>query len=171
MTRQMTEHPHAVPLPRWLMHSCRAMALAGGGVLLAVMAMVCFSVARRALTGAPVTGDFELVEAGTAIAVFCFLPWCQATAGNVLVDFVTARLPDRATHLLDAAGDALWLGASALIGWRLWLGAGDFLAYWEQSMVLRLPLWWGFTVILPAMALLCLTCLFTMTAHLRKAAA
>lgn len=167
----LTEHPSAVALPRWLMALCRFFALAGGAMLLAVMAMVCFSVARRAITGAPVTGDFELVEAGTAIAVFCFLPWCQATGGNVLVDFITARSGPRITHLLEAVGDALWLLAAGLIAWRLWFGATDFYRYAEQSMVLRLPLWWGFTVILPALALLCITCLFTIIGHLREARA
>ena len=45
------------------------------------------SIVGRALSGlglglGPVPGDFELVEAGTALAVFCFLPWCHLKAAT-----------------------------------------------------------------------------------------
>ena len=43
--------------------------------------------------------------------------------------------------------------------------------YGEQSMVLRIPVWWSFIVILPAMALLVATCAATMIGHLGKARA
>jgi hypothetical protein len=39
--------------------------------------------------------------------------------------------------------------------------------YNEQTMVLRLPVWWSFFVVLPAMALLVATCAATLAGHLR----
>ena len=52
-----------------------------GAFMLAVLATVTVvSIGGRALSFAglgPVPGDFELVEAGAALAVFCFLPWAH----------------------------------------------------------------------------------------------
>ena len=56
----------------------RLMAWFGAAVLTALAALTVASIAGRALSGfglGPVPGDFELVEAGTALAVFAFLPW------------------------------------------------------------------------------------------------
>ena len=55
--------------------------------------------------------------------------------------------------------------------WRLVLGGMELREYGEQSMVLRLPVWWGFVVIVPAMGLLVLTCAATLVGHLRRARA
>ena len=41
----------------------------------------------------PINGDFELVQMATAIAVFSFLPYCQARRGNIVVDTFTSWLP------------------------------------------------------------------------------
>ena len=41
----------------------------------------------------PINGDFEMVQMATAIAVFSFLPYCQARRGNIVVDTFTSWLP------------------------------------------------------------------------------
>ena len=167
----LTEHPHPVPVPGWLVALCRWFAVIGGLVLLGMMIMTVVSVTRRTLFGAPIPGDFEMVELGSAIAVFCFLPWCQITGGNVLVDFFTMKSGPRTNHLLEALGDLVYLLVGALILWRMIPGAMEFHDYGEQTMVLRIPIWWAFTVILPAMALLIVTIFFTLAGHLKEARA
>lgn len=171
MSEDLTEHAHPVPLPGWLAALCRGFAGIGGLVLLAMMLMTVISVTRRTLLGAPIPGDFELVEIGSAIAIFCFLPWCQSTGGNVLVDFFTQRAAPRTNHLLEAVGDLLYLLIAALLMWRMVHGGMEMREYGEQSMVLRIPVWWSFLIIIPAMALLVATCAATMIGHLRKARA
>ncbi|MAN56433.1 MAG: TRAP transporter small permease [Paracoccus sp. (in: a-proteobacteria)] len=171
MSDDPTERPHPVPLPRWLSALCRWFAALGGITLLAMMLMTVISVTRRSLLGAPIPGDFELVEIGSAIAIFCFLPWCQSTGGNVLVDFFTQNASPRLNHRLEALGDLLYLLIAALLFWRMIPGGLEMRQYGEQSMVLRIPVWWSFIVILPAMALLVATCAATMIGHLGKARA
>ncbi|SET28808.1 TRAP transporter small permease [Paracoccus homiensis] len=171
MSEDLTEHAHPVLLPGWLAALCRGFAGIGGLVLLAMMLMTVISVTRRTLLGAPIPGDFELVEIGSAIAIFCFLPWCQSTGGNVLVDFFTQRAAPRTNHLLEAVGDLLYLLIAALLMWRMVHGGMEMREYGEQSMVLRIPVWWSFLIIIPAMALLVATCAATMIGHLRKARA
>lgn len=169
MAEQLTEHAHPVPLPGWLSALCRLFAGIGGVVLLAMMLMTVVSVTRRSLLGAPIAGDFELVEIGSAIAIFCFLPWCQSVGGNVLVDFFTQKASPRTNHLMEAVGDLLYLLIAALLLWRLWHGGAEMRQYGEQSMVLRIPVWWSFTIIIPAMGLLVATCAATMMGHLKMA--
>lgn len=167
----LTEHALPVPVPGWIAALCRFFAAIGGLVLLAMMLMTVGSVLRRTVLGAPIPGDFELVELGSAVAIFCFLPWCQVTGGNVLVDFFTSKSSPRRNHLLEAAGDLLYLLIAALLAWRLFHGGAEMRAYGEQTMVLRIPMWWTFPIILPAMLLLVATCAATMAGHLRKARA
>ncbi|MFV0299823.1 MAG: TRAP transporter small permease [Paracoccus sp. (in: a-proteobacteria)] len=171
MTEQLTEHAHPVPVPGWLSALCRLFAGIGGLTLLAMMLMTVASVTLRGVMGKPISGDFELVEMGSAIAIFCFLPWCQVSGGNVLVDFFTQKTGPRVNHRLEAIGDLLYLAIAALLLWRMWHGAVEMRAYGEQSMVLRLPIWISFIVIVPAMALLVATCAATLAGHLKLARA
>ncbi|MCZ4260647.1 TRAP transporter small permease [Limimaricola sp. G21655-S1] len=154
-------------LPGWLMRLVRVFAGIGGAALVAIMLVTVASVTLRGLLGRPIPGDYELVELGSAIAIFCFLPWCQATGGNVVVDFFTQGVGPRATRALDALGDLIWLLIAALLLWRLTLGGIEMHEYDEQTMVLRLPVWWSFFIVLPAMTLLVATCAATLIAHLR----
>ncbi len=126
-----------------------ASALAGGAVLLALVAMTTASVAGRALVFAglgPVPGDFELVEAGLAFAVIAFLPWCQINDGHARVDLVAARLPARARAALRIASDLVLLAAAIVIAWRLGLGLVDQLAFPQTTLILQFPLWWPYLV-------------------------
>lgn len=171
MIEQTTVPAGRVPLPVWLAALTRFFAGIGGVTLLAMMLMTVASVTLRGVTGKPISGDFELVEMGSAIAIFCFLPWCQATGGNVLVDFFTQKTGPRVNHLLEAAGDLLYLLIAALLTWRLWHGAVEMRHYGEQTMVLRLPIWTSFIVIMPAMVLLSVTCAATSWGHMKAARA
>lgn len=168
-TDSPTEHAHRVPVPNWIAVLARVFAGLGGVTLLAMMLVIVASVTLRGILGRPIPGDFELVEIGSAIAIFCFLPWCQISGGNVLVDFFTQKTGARMNHLLEALGDLIYLLVAALLLWRLIHGGMEMRLYGEQSMVLRVPIWWSFIVILPAMALLTLSCAATMVGHLRAA--
>ena len=49
-----------------------------------------------------VRGSYEILEAGIAFAIFCFLPICQFHGAHASVDLFTARLPRRAALALAA---------------------------------------------------------------------
>lgn len=117
-------------ISRWL-------AYFGGVMLAAVAVMTVVSIIGRALTGfgfGPIKGDFEMVEAGVAIAVFAFLPWCQLKRGHVTVDVFIARLPLRLQAALGFVGDTLLTLAGFVILWRLWLGFGEKFPYGPESL-------------------------------------
>ena len=135
-----------------------ALALAGGAVLLALVALVVASVAgrelaeaSRALLGARVLGqipgDYELLEAGAAFAVFAFLPICQLRGGHATVDVFTSRFPDGAQRWLAAFWEAALAAAIVLITWRLYEGMAGKLprgAWVETTFILQFPVWWAY---------------------------
>ena len=146
-----------------------ALALTGGLVLTALMLMSIASIAGRWVFSRPLPGDFELVEIGSGLAIFLFLPACQLRGANVIVDFFTTGLGRRGQAWLDASGALLYTAVAALFAWRLVFGGIDYLSYGERTMVLGLPLWWSFTLIIPATIWLALVAAYTTLRHVRAA--
>ncbi|WBU56663.1 TRAP transporter small permease [Paracoccus sediminicola] len=171
MSEEVTETPLDVSLPAWLVMLCRIVAGIGGLVLMAAMLMTVISVTLRTVAGAPIPGDFEMVELGSAVVIACFLPWCQVSRGNVLVDFFTSRAGARTNHLLEAFGDLLYLLIGILLIWRMYHGVTELYGYNEQTMVLRLPVWPSAALMVPAFLLLIVTTFYTMIGHLKAARA
>ncbi|MCW5660602.1 MAG: TRAP transporter small permease [Burkholderiaceae bacterium] len=123
------------------------MAWIGALVLALLAAMSVLSIIGRALSGlglGPVPGDFELVEAGTALAVFCFLPWAHLKRGHAVVDLLWRAYPAPLRRVLDVASDALMFGAWALLIWRMGVAMLDYRANGEVTFILQFPVWWGY---------------------------
>lgn len=121
---------------RVLTRIARALAYFGGVILAGIALMTVASITGRALVWAglgPITGDFELVEAGCAIAVFAFLPWCQLNRGHVTVDIFVQNLPSRVFAILGFIGDILVALAAIVIGWRFYLGFGEKYPYGSET--------------------------------------
>ena len=112
------------------------------------------SVLGRKFFGGAITGDFEIVEIGCAVAVSLFLPYCQLNKGNVIVDFFTLKAPPALRRWLDAAGCVLLTLVALLMTWRLGAGGLSLYSSNDQTMVLQVGTWWAFLVIVPSMALL-----------------
>lgn len=84
----------------------RVSAWFGGFVLTAIAAMSVVSSIGRAFTPlglGSVLGDFEPVEAGTALTVFCFLPGCQLMRGHAMVDLFWHSYPPAMRRLLGTS--------------------------------------------------------------------
>lgn len=156
------------PLGRVVLLVCRAVALAGGLVLVAVAAMSAASVLSRWLLGRSLMGDFELVQLGCAIAVASFLPYCQMRRGHVIVDFFTVNLERRSRAWLDALGALLLAACAALVAWRMGLGLANARASGESSMLLGVPIWLAYVPMVPSFALLALAGCYTAWADFRR---
>lgn len=139
-----------------------AWALAGGLVLLALVAINVWSVAAGALFGTPFPGDFELVEMGTAIAVFAFLPYGQLRGANVTADIFTMRAPPRAVAVFRSTAALAAVACSLVLLWRMTAGLGDHLRYRETTTILEIPHWIAFVPILASLALLALAATVTL---------
>ncbi|WP_397535233.1 TRAP transporter small permease [Roseateles sp.] len=137
----------------WLRLLCDLNAAIGGTVLLAMAGMTVVSVIGRAFFAHPILGDVELVQLGCAVVVSSFLPYTQLHKANIIVDFFTQKASARSQRLMDALGCALYTLVMALIVWRVAVGAIDMRAAGERSMLMDLPLWWPYVLMLPGFAL------------------
>ena len=165
----------------------RAMALAGGLVLVALVAMTCASILGRWLNGVghghwveplapladalkalgPVRGDFELVEAGVAFAVMAFLPWCQLTRAHASVDILTRALPGRVERLLALLWEVVFAAVIVIITWRLWVGMEAKARYGETTFMLQMPVWWGYAATFAASLVAALVALYAVWTRVR----
>jgi len=76
----------------------RYFAIFGGFVLVVAALISIFSIFGRIVFSLPIIGDFELVEIACAVAISSFLPLCHLKNGNVIVDFITAKLSRKKTE-------------------------------------------------------------------------
>jgi TRAP-type C4-dicarboxylate transport system permease small subunit len=128
-----------------------AIAVLGGLLSIAVAILVVASVIGRRFFNAPINGDFELVQMGTAISVFAFLPYCQARRGNIVVDTFLNRLPARAIRGVDALWDLVYAGMMGLLSASLITGALEHFRTAQTTMLLQIPVW-------PALAICAALC-------------
>lgn len=149
------------PLGRVLYATAVAGAVLGGLLLSLLAGLTVVSIIGRNAFGAAVPGDFELVEMGCAVAAFAFLPYCQMVRGNAVVDIFTAGTGPRTRAALDGAGSLLYAAIAGLLTWRLALGGLELARYGETTMVLRVPLWWGFAPAVASLGFLTLVCAYT----------
>ncbi|MEY8838879.1 TRAP transporter small permease [Cribrihabitans sp. XS_ASV171] len=152
-----------------MMGLARTLAIIGGLVLSALIVLTCISIAGRLLNGAfhgsfmqglapgfsqwmldlgvgPVNGDFELVEAGVAFAIFCFLPLCQITAGHASVDILVNSFPKGVNRFLRMVIETVFALVLCLIAWRLFSGMLSKLEYGETTLLLEFPIWWAYAL-------------------------
>ncbi|MET0575815.1 MAG: TRAP transporter small permease [Mesorhizobium sp.] len=151
-------------LPQFVERLAQTLAIIGGIVLGVIITLTVVSVAGRAFVWAglgPIPGDFELVEALTGFAVFCFLPYCQLKRGHAIIDVLTKAMGPRLVRLIDALAEILMAFALALIAWRLTLGALDKFGNHETTFIREMPVWVLYGIcVLPAWIAV-LTALFT----------
>ena len=144
----------------------RTLAYFGGLILILIAAMTVVSTVGRAFVWlqiglGPIPGDFELVEAGTAVAVFCFMSWCQINQGHVSVDILADYIPQKANKTLVLIGNIFVFLLAFIIAWRLWMGFGEQVTWFDQSVrdvlgfgykpftnnttyILGMPLWYSY---------------------------
>jgi TRAP-type C4-dicarboxylate transport system permease small subunit len=149
---------------------CRALALAGGLVLIAMTLMSLVSIVGRAVFAHPLPGDYELVQLGCAVSVAAFLPFCQMRGGHVLVDFFTANARFAVRAALDALGAVLLGIAATVITWRLAVGASSLQEANDQTTILAIPTWWAVALMVPSFALLAAAGFYTAWRHWRSRA-
>jgi len=92
----------------------------------------------------PVKGDFELVEAGIAFAIFAFLPLCQLHGGHATVDVFTSYLPGRINRVLVTFWEVILTAVIVLISWRLFAGLQGKFGNGEITYILQFPVWYAY---------------------------
>jgi TRAP-type C4-dicarboxylate transport system permease small subunit len=142
----------------------RITALVGGALLLIAIVLTIVSVAGRYTIGKPVPGDYELVEIICGIAVFLFFPFTHAIGSNISAEFFTSGLPPRANRFLDVIHDIVFFLLGILLTWRMWHAFTEKMASGETSILLGVPLWWGYGIGMLMLGFLTLVCVLRILA-------
>jgi TRAP-type C4-dicarboxylate transport system permease small subunit len=145
-----------------LLATAKALAIFGGALCCLMALLVSVSVTGRYLFAAPIPGDYDMVAIITGCAVFAFLPYCQITRSNVVVDFFTTGMAARPRALLDAVGSLLYLLVAILLAWRLYFGGTEFYASGEVLASFNFYRWWTIPFSLLCMALLIVVIAYTL---------
>ena len=132
----------------------RYFAIFGGFILLFAALISIFSIFGRVVFSSPILGDFELVEIACAVAIGSFLPLCHLKNGNVIVDFITAKLSKNKINLLDSISSLIFAVVALFFSSRMILGAKDMYIYQEETMLLAFPIWLPFLPVIASFFLL-----------------
>ncbi len=154
------DHLRSSGIGRVLHVLCDICAVIGGVVLIAMAAMTVFSVAGRTFFNSPILGDIELVQLGLAVCVATFLPYTQFRNANIIVDFFTTKASESSQRRMDALGAFLYACCTALIAWRVYAGAVMSYENQEASMLMNLPLWIPYALMVPGFILCTLVGLY-----------
>ena len=139
----------------------RYFAIFGGFILLFAALISIFSIFGRVVFSSPILGDFELVEIACAVAIGSFLPLCHLKNGNVIVDFITAKLSKNKINLLDSISSLIFAVVAFFFSSRMILGAKDMYIYQEETMLLAFPIWLPFLPVIASFFLLTICCFYT----------
>src|SRR5262249_31794742 len=97
--------------------------------------------------------DVELVQLGCAVVVASFLPYTQFRRANIIVDFFTTGTSAATQRYLDAFGTLLYTAVLALVTWRVAAGGLSIYTSQERSMLMDVPLWIPYVLMLPGLSL------------------
>ena len=157
---ELTERPND-KFGRFLYDLAYILAILGGIILVIVILINFISILSRIIFLNPLVGDFELVEIGSAIAISSFLPLCHLKKGNVIVDFITAKLNFKKIAFLDCISSVIYGLIALFFTCRMFFGAKDMYNYQEETMLLQFPIWIPFLPVTFSFGLLSVCCLYT----------
>ena len=136
------------------------LAVSGGIILILMVFVNIFSIIGRAVFGAPLVGDFELIEIACSVSIFMFLPICKLKNGNIIVDTFTLHLSKKKQLFLDLFGDLLFGFIALFFSIRMVFGLLDMLRYNEQTMLLEIPVWVPFGPAILSLFFLSIICFY-----------
>jgi TRAP-type C4-dicarboxylate transport system permease small subunit len=126
-----------------------------GGIAIGILVLITLSsVLGRILFQSPIPGDIEIAQLLMAFAISCFLPWCQTHRSHVAVEFFTQRCSRRAQQSLHSIGDLLMGLIASLLAWRTAMAALSAFSTNEGSMILGIPVWVNYAVLVPGFLLM-----------------
>tara|TARA_R110002049_G_scaffold44333_3_gene129798 strand:- start:34269 stop:34850 length:582 start_codon:yes stop_codon:yes gene_type:complete len=170
----------------------RGTALVGGLVLLLLIVITALSITGRALnklmhgdffsekmTGlaqfvldlgvGEINGNYEMLEAGVAFAIFSFLPICQLYGAHASVDIFTSFLPARVNRWIVAFWETVLTLVILLIIWRLYEGMQRYLGNGETTFFLQFPVWWSYAASFAAGVVACITAVYCVVMRVGEA--
>ncbi|WP_150430667.1 TRAP transporter small permease [Dechloromonas sp. CZR5] len=162
MPHDLVEHDK---VEHYLIMAGKAMAISGGVLFIALIAMSLVSIIGRKLGFGSVNGDIELMQAGTAVAATAFLPYCTLLGEHIKVDFFTENMRDSLKRPIDGIAEILFAVVSGLLVWRTILSAIATRESEEVTTLVSLPLWIPTALLVPGLFLMMVCAIYRAYAH------
>jgi TRAP-type C4-dicarboxylate transport system permease small subunit len=159
---ELVEHDK---VEHYLIMAGKTMAISGGMLFIALIAMSLVSIIGRKLGFGSVTGDIELMQAGTAVAATAFLPYCTLLGEHIKVDFFTENMRDSLKRPIDGVAEVLFAIVSGILVWRTILSAIATHESEEVTTLVSLPLWIPTALLVPGLFLMMICAAYRAYAH------
>jgi len=159
---ELVEHDK---VEHYLIMAGKTMAISGGVLFIALIAMSLVSIIGRKLGFGSVNGDIELMQAGTAVAATAFLPYCTLLGEHIKVDFFTENMRDSLKRPIDGVAEVLFAIVSAVLVWRTILSAIATHESEEVTTLVSLPLWIPTALLVPGLFLMMVCAAYRAYAH------
>jgi len=91
-------------------------------------------------------GDYEIVEAGMAFAIFSFLPLAHITGAHATVDIFTQKITERQNRILTMVIDAAFAIVLVIIAVQLYHGMASKFSRGQTTFLLQFPVWWAYAL-------------------------
>ena len=137
------------PLERLL----KGVALLGGLVLFAIMALVSVSVFRRYVMNAPILGDQELVEIGMSLVVMMAMPFAAYKGAHIRVDILDGRIGAWGRFAGDVFARLASCAVLFLLIGKTWDKTLDAWEYEDVTNMIEIPVWIAYGAISAGMGL------------------
>ncbi len=124
----------------------KALAIVGGFVLSLLIIIVVVSILGRETGIGAIKGDYELVEAGMAFAIFAFLPYAHMTGAHATVDIFTDWMAEASHRKLSAVIDVVFAVVLVIIAVKLFDGMTSKRDSGQTTLLLQFPVWWGYAL-------------------------
>lgn len=155
------------PLERLVERTATVLAVIAGIILVVLALLVAANVLGRWFLNHELTGAFEVVQIGVAVAAFLSLPICQLHNHNIIVDSFTTGLSPRMRAGLDALWAFAYAAIAIILAWRLSLGAEETIRSHMTTGMLRIPYGWAMVVGAAALCFLAFVAVVSALRHLR----
>lgn len=157
LPHELVEHD---AVEHYLILMGKAMAIFGGVLFVVLVVMSLVSIVGRKLGFGSVTGDIELMQAGTAVAATAFLPYCTLLGEHIKVDFFTEKMRDSRKRQIDGVAELLLALVAAMLAWRTALSAIAIHDSGEVTTLVSMPMWIPTLLLVPGLALMAVCALY-----------
>lgn len=124
---------------RLLERLCSALSAA---TLFGIMALTLVDVVSRKLLAGSVPGSLEVTELLLVVVIFAGLPLVSLRGEHVVFDSLDPLLPRALKRAQGLLVDLFCAGGLGVIGWVMWVKAGQMLEYGDKTQQLGLTLGW-----------------------------
>jgi len=121
-----------------------------------MMLLMTADVTGRFLFNSPIFGTIEIIEVFLVIAVFASIAYCAMVKGNVAVDLLVRRFPQKGQDVTDIIIDVTSLAFLSVMAWASADRIEFAIKTMERSTTIDIPFWPFRIVSVIGIALLCI---------------